>query len=62
MKIELNKDEEIVCKIRTALKKTGGYCPCSSKKDTDHKCMCKEFLERKETGLCHCGLYNKTEV
>ena len=36
----------------------GGYCPCSTVKDEDTLCMCKEFREQEE-GLCHCGRYEK---
>lgn len=60
MKITLNPDEGYVKEIRTALKKNGGYCPCSLTKTEDTKCMCKEFREQK-SGMCHCGLYKKSE-
>ena len=62
MKIVLNDDKEVVDIIREGLKQTGGYCPCKIERTQENKCICKEFLEQKTTGLCHCGLYNKTEV
>ena len=59
MKVILNPDKEIVKKIKEGLKKNNGYCPCRIEKTEDTKCMCKEFRELKETGICHCGLYKK---
>lgn len=38
-----------------------GYCPCAVFKNPDTKCMCKEFREQKEPGLCHCGRYEKID-
>lgn len=55
--IVLNEDKEHVLKIKKALEESNGYCPCSLIKDEDHKCMCKDFRESREEGLCHCGLY-----
>ena len=46
--------------IAAAVKENGGYCICSVDKTPETKCMCKEFVERKESGVCHCGLYKKT--
>ena len=39
-----------------------GYCPCAGVTAPDTKCICKEFREQKEPGLCHCGRYMKEEV
>lgn len=58
MKIKLNPDAEYVRDIREKLKANGGHCPCSLLKNEDTKCMCKEFREM-ESGVCHCGLYEK---
>lgn len=60
MKIELSNNKEHVVKIREKLKENSGYCPCRLEKTDDTKCICKEFLEQKESGYCHCGLYYKT--
>lgn len=60
MRIKTNPNREIVEQVRAALKANNGYCPCSLVRDDDHKCMCKDFLEQ-ESGLCHCGLYEKIE-
>lgn len=60
MKIVENPDKEYVTEIRRKLKENNGYCPCRVLKNEDTKCMCKEFremIERKEPGMCHCGLY-----
>ena len=47
--------------IVAAVKKNDGYCPCRRVKNEDTKCMCKEFREG-GLGICHCGLYEKTEI
>ncbi len=65
MKVTTNSDKELVSKIRAALKKKDGYCPCKIEKHPDTKCMCKEFRDQIEAGTageCHCGLYVITEV
>lgn len=41
------------------VKANNGYCPCAVLKNEDTKCMCKEFREQTEPGLCHCGRYEK---
>lgn len=55
-------DKEKAQKIRELIKKNDGHCPCKLVKNDDTKCICKEFVEQKELGKCHCGLYEKTEV
>ena len=64
MKIEVNKDQELVATIRQALKDNDGYCPCifQSKGKPEYKCMCQDFLNNVKSGeTCHCGLYLKIE-
>lgn len=64
MKIEVNKDKELVATIRQALKDNDGYCPCifQSKGKPEYKCMCQDFLNNVKVGeTCHCGLYLKVE-
>ena len=61
MKIELNNDKEYVHEMQKALKNNGWFCPCTTVKTIDTKCMCKAFRESKELGLCHCGLFNRVE-
>lgn len=46
--------------IEKAVKENEGYCPCRISKTPETKCMCKEFRELAESGICHCGLYRKT--
>lgn len=60
MRIVVNSDKELVESIRKKIKENGGYCPCRLQKTPDTKCICKEFLEQQEEGICHCGLYTKT--
>lgn len=60
MKIRVNTDKKIVDAVRSALKETGGYCPCAIFKNADTKCMCRDFREQISKGIpgeCHCGLY-----
>lgn len=60
MKVILNPDKEHVAKMRAALKKNGGYCPCMFEKTKDTECRCKEFrdqIEKGIEGMCHCGLW-----
>ena len=63
MKIEFNKNEEVVKAIKKGLELNGGYCPCRREKTEDNKCMCKEFREQIKDpnyeGYCHCMLYYK---
>ena len=58
--IKVTDDKEYAEKIRQKLKENNNYCPCKLLKNSDTKCMCKEFREQKE-GFCHCGLYYKTK-
>ena len=46
--------------IAAAVKANDGYCPCRRERTPESKCMCKEFRESEESGVCHCGLYKKT--
>ena len=65
MKIELNKDTEVVNAIREGLKKKDGYCPCKIGKLEQNKCMCEEFkaqiADPDFEGYCHCMLYYKSK-
>ena len=44
-----------------AMRQNKGYCPCKIEKNDDTKCICKEFREG-DLGICHCGVYEKTEI
>ena len=63
MKVEFNKNEEVVNAIKKGLEMNGGYCPCRREKTEDNKCRCKEFREQIKDpdyeGYCHCMLYYK---
>ncbi len=63
MKIRFNEDAAVVEKLRAALLKKGGYCPCRVQKTEDNVCMCREFREQiadpEFEGYCHCMLYYK---
>lgn len=41
------------------VEQNGGYCPCAVQKVPETKCICKDFVEQDEPGLCHCGRYKK---
>ncbi|MBQ7523584.1 MAG: ferredoxin thioredoxin reductase catalytic beta chain [Oscillospiraceae bacterium] len=63
MKIRLNEDEAAVARLKAALEKKDGYCPCRIERIPDNKCMCKEFRDQiadpDYEGYCHCMLYYK---
>ena len=63
MKIRLNEDEAAVARLKAALEKKDGYCPCRIERIPDNKCMCKEFRDQiadpNYEGYCHCMLYYK---
>ena len=62
MKIRVVKNPELVAKIREALKKTGGHCPCKAEFTEDTRCPCKDFRENGIPGeTCYCGLYEMLE-
>lgn len=46
--------------IEAAVAANDGYCPCAVQHTPDTKCMCLEFRQLAESGLCTCGLYKKT--
>lgn len=52
-------DEKKKDKILDAIYKNGGYCPCRVDHTEDTVCMCKDFREQTEAGMCHCGLFYK---
>lgn len=53
------EDDDRKNKILDAIYKNGGYCPCRVEHTEDTVCMCKDFREQKEPGMCHCGLFHK---
>ena len=62
-KVRLNENKAVVERLRAALEKKGGYCPCRLKKIPENLCMCKEFRDQiaapEFEGYCHCQLYYK---
>lgn len=59
MKITQNPNKEEVNYIKGKIKENDGYCPCQLEKNENTKCICRNFLNQKEDGWCHCGLYYK---
>ena len=63
MRIIYNEDREVVERLREALAKKDGYCPCRIQRIEDNKCMCKEVRDQRADpefeGYCHCRLYKK---
>lgn len=45
--------------VAELVKQNDGYCPCEVFHTPDTKCICKEFREQQEPGLCNCGRYAK---
>ena len=62
-KVRLNENKAVVERLRAALEKKEGYCPCRLKKIPENLCMCKEFRDQiadpEFEGYCHCRLYYK---
>lgn len=63
--IELASDNQYAYRLNTdskdtikALIENDGYCPCMVKKNENTKCSCLAF-RNKESGNCHCGIFNK---
>lgn len=59
-KVEPNPDFIHRKEIEKAIKENDGYCCCALEKNEDTFCMCKNFVEQKNYGFCHCGRYYKT--
>lgn len=59
MIITTNQDKEYVKNIRNRLRQNDNHCPCNLIKDDTTICMCKDFVEQKTSGWCHCNLYHK---
>lgn len=62
MEIRVNPDKEVAELVRKKVRENDGYCPCKLLKTPETKCLCQDFLNSTEPGLCHCGLYEKVEV
>lgn len=60
-KIIVNPDAFVAEKVREKVKENDGYCPCMLEKTEETKCPCRNFLNSKELGECHCGLYCRVE-
>lgn len=54
-------ERDKIKEIKDAIAANGGFCPCQLEKTDDTRCMCKSFRDQKE-GVCHCGLYVKTQT
>lgn len=52
---------EINPSVKILVEQNNGYCPCAIIKNEDTKCMCKEFKEQEESGVCHCGRFLKVK-
>ena len=52
---------EVDTSIRKLVVENDGYCPCTVVKNTDTKCICKQFKVQTTTGVCHCGRFEKVE-
>ena len=65
MAVTLNKDKEVVKKIKEGLVKKHGYWPRRVEIKTENKCICQEFKDQIEDpdfeGYCHCMLYYKSK-
>ena len=61
MRIVLNPDEAVVEIVKKGLEENEGYCPCSTEKNDDTKCICTEFRTQAAdpgfSGFYTCMLY-----
>lgn len=60
MQIKTNSNINLVNEIREKIKENNGHCCCAITFNDSNKCMCEEFrnrIQKKEPGLCDCGLY-----
>lgn len=62
LKIFENENFKLTQKIKLAIEKNSGYCPCKLEKIEENKCPCSEFVKSKSPGFCHCTLFYKKEV
>ena len=53
---------EVRPELRASVAANDGYCPCAILRTPDTKCMCKEFREQTDPGLCHCGRFEKVRA
>jgi len=53
------KIREIDPSVKALVIQNDGYCPCAIAHVSETKCMCKEFRELDEPGICHCGRFEK---
>ena len=61
MKIRIVDDIEQARRVQKAVNDNDGYCPCKLKKNSDTKCVCKQFRQAKPGETCKCGLYVMVE-
>lgn len=57
--LEMRMVVEVLPEFADAVVQNDGYCPCLIEQSEDTKCPCKAFREQTESGLCHCGRYEK---
>lgn len=67
MRLYLNPEERETKKLQFELERNKGFCPGVERETVEllenakeYKCICKEFheqIERKEAGMCRCGLW-----
>lgn len=60
MRIIENKNKETVEIVRKQIKENDGYCLCSSDKNEDTKCMCKDFRESTSLGFLSLQIIRKS--
>lgn len=59
-----NPDLKKYDEVSKAVEQNDGYCPCLINKNKDTRCMCKEFLDKVNSGYigeCRCGRYVSLE-
>lgn len=59
--VKQNPNEGLYQEVSQAIRINNNYCCCAIEKNADTMCMCKEFRDMEEGGLCHCGRFYKVE-
>jgi hypothetical protein len=62
LKIIPNPDREMYETVTKEVEANDGYCCCRLSRDSNARCMCKDFKEQQTEGLCYCERFMKVEV
>jgi len=58
----LNPDMALVKKLKTAVIKLNGQCPCVPSQMRSERTLCLPCVDAIEEGVCICGMYKITST